>query len=59
MTSAELKHLFPWLGTRREVSGADVVADLVDQYEWLKKKERKERKSKKKTPAAFGTSETR
>lgn len=32
MTSYELRHHFPWLGTDEEVSGADVIAKLNELY---------------------------
>lgn len=32
MTSYELRHHFPWLGTDEEVSGADVIAKLNELH---------------------------
>jgi hypothetical protein len=38
LVAAYLKTQFPWLGTNREVSGADVVEQLADIYRELKRK---------------------
>jgi hypothetical protein len=32
VTKAELKKIFPWLGTDQEVSGADVISRLKALY---------------------------